>query len=156
MSVRLNSCLEFTSLQSLSTEVCIPIYVQFYNPICGGPAQTKVKLKALMCITITTIVTWCRSHSFYSSLLVTAWIMFFLTLLCEGMFRTKLAACPTPSNSFSMWIETSLHCQTRSPDTSQFPGAETQCLQYFSAFISAHRRHRQRLKAWASLYRRQS
>lgn len=115
--VKLNSCLQFTPLRSQSTEVCTAVYMQFYSSACGGPTQTNVELQVLMCIIVTTTDSWCRSHSFYSSLLLIAWVMLFLTFLCEGVFRTQWTFCLTPSDAFSGQTGTSLCQWIRSPTT---------------------------------------
>lgn len=94
ISVKHNGCWKFTPLQSRSTEVCTLLYMQFYSPTFGGPVQTTVELQVLMCIVIT--VSRCRSHSFYSSLPLIAWVMLFLTFLCEGVFGTQRAFCLIP------------------------------------------------------------
>lgn len=155
MSVKLNSCLQFTPLRSQSVEVRAPVRMRFYSPACRGPAQSKVELQILMCIIVTTTVSWCRSHSFYSSLPLIARVMLFLTFLCEGVFRIQWTFCLTPSDAFSGQTGTSLCQWIRSPATSQLPGGEPQWVLCLPAFLSAHRRlQQQHLKACASLQKR--
>ena len=155
MSVKHSSCLQFTPLWSQSMEVCTPVYAQFYSPACGGPAQAKMELKVLTCVVVTTTVSRCRSHIFYSSLPLIAWVMLFLTFLCEGVFRTQWAFCLTPSDAFAGQTGTSSRRWIRSPATSQLPGGEPQWVLCLPAFLSAHRRlQQQHLKECASLQRR--
>lgn len=154
-SVKLNSCLQFTPLWSRSTEVRTPVYMQFYSPTCGGPAQTNVELQVLMCIIDATTVSRRRSHSFYSALPLIAWVMLFLTFLCDGVFRTQWTFCLTPSDTFSGQTGTSSCRWIRSAATSQLPGGEPQWVLCLPAFLSAHRRlQQQHLEACASLQRR--
>lgn len=155
MSVEHNSCLQLTPFQSQSSEVCTPVYMQFYSPLCGGPAQTKLELQVLMCIVDTTTASWGRSHSFYSSLPFIAWVMLFLTFLCKGVFRTQWAFCLHPSDAFSRQTGTSLCQWVKSPATSQLPSGEPQWLLCLPAFFSVCRRvQQQHLKACASLQKR--
>lgn len=155
MSVKLHSCLQFTPLRSQSTEVRTPVYMQFYSPTCGGPAQTKMELQVLMCIVVATTVSRCRSHGFYSSLPLIAWVMLFLTFPCEGVFRTQWTFCLTPSDAFCWQTGTSSYRWIRSPATSQLPGGERQWVLCLPAFLPAHKSlPQQHLKACASLQRR--
>lgn len=155
MSVKHNSHLQLTPFQSQSSEVCTPVYMQFYSPLCGGPVQTKLELQVLMTIVDTITASWCRSHSFYSSLPLIAWVMLFLTFFCKGVFRTQWAFCVLPSDAFSRQTGTSLCQWIKSPATSQLPGREPQWVLCLPDFFSAHRRvQQQHLKACASLKRR--
>lgn len=84
-----------------------------------------MELQVIKCIVVTTTVSWHRGQSFYSSLPLIAWVMLFLTFLCEGVLRAQWAFCFTPSNAFSGQTGTSSCQWIRSPATSQLPGEQS-------------------------------
>lgn len=156
-SVKANSCSQFSPLRSQSMGVCTLICTQLYCPLCLGTVQPEVELQVIKCIVVTSTVSWHRGQCLYSSWPLIAWVMLFLTFLCEGVLCSAWGMlcegdfCLTPSDTFSGQTGTFSPQWIRSPATSQLSGEQPQGV-VCPAFLSAHGNlQQQHLKARVSL-----